>query len=619
MTRTQTLAVIILVIMVGFALRLYQLDRVSFRGDEAFTVLNWVRQPLAETLSGSVPTSDPQPPLAYALFRGWSLVFGESEFSLRVLPALANIIGIAAVFALGYRIGGRMIGVIAAVLWALHPFLIWHAQDARNYAIWSACSVTAVWLALRAIEKHRQIDWILYVIVAAMAAYLYYLELFILVALNLYVAYWIFIAKRSNRTLIIQWVAAQIAIGLILVPWFLQPRLLSGGGYGGTTGRFDAPLLLTWFLPSLVFGRTLPDELTQVIWPLLLIFVALGIVLLWRARRNYVMLLVFLIVIPVALLAVVSTRLNVFTPRYVLAIVPALLLLLAVVVLKVWRWNHVLTIGLVIVFLSIDGMSLANFYYNHDYAKSNNWRELAGYLHQHMQSDDLVIPSSSDIAFTLYYDNFSDIKYLPANPLQPEEEIRQVLDDSRNDYHSFWVVGRTPPDWQNISTRDSWLSENMQLVRTTNIDDLPINQYLTWEVQPAEIKETPLTAFDDLVELSGVSILSPEPDNKLFIWLYWHPLKVADTSYKIFVHLVADSPSGSTVLAQDDQYPQDARITTTNWSAAEVYRDVYQLSLDGIPAGQYTLITGLYDPTSGDRVLLDNGQDYYMLGLIEVP
>lgn len=620
MTRNQALILTILIVMVGFAFRIYHLDHVSFRGDEAFTVLNWVRQPLAETLSSTIPTSDPQPPLAYALFRGWGLIFGESEFSLRLLPALVNVIGIAAVFALSHRIGGRSSGLLAAILWALHPFLIWHSQDARNYALWSACSVTAIWLALRAIEKRHSRDWVLYIVVASAAAYLYYLELFILVALNLYVAYWIFLAKRGSKALLIQWVAVQIVIGLILAPWFLQPRLLSGGGYGGTTGRFDAPLLLTWFLPSLVFGGTLPSSLVQIIWPIILLILLLGLVVLWRRRKRYAILLALLILVPMALLSLVSLRMSVFTPRYIMAVIPALLILFTVSIHTISRFSRVLSGVVFAAFLAVSLFSLSNYYWDTDYAKSNDWKGLAGYLHQQMNSDDLVIPASSDIAFTLYYDNYSDIKYLPANPIQSDDEIRQVLADSLDEYSSFWVIGDTPADWQNIDVRDTWLAQNMQQVRSTRISDLPVRQYLSWEVASEEIEETPLATFDNLVELSGVSISSVEPDNRLFIWLYWHPLAQAQTSYKVFVHLLdADNPTSTAPLAQDDQFPQDSRITTIGWSTEETYRDVYELALQGIPTGQYALITGLYDPTSGERVPLVTGQDHYRLGTLNLP
>src|SRR5690606_3592397 len=133
MTHRQALLFLCGLILFGFALRIYRIDAVSFRGDEAFTVLHWVSRPLLETLRSEIPLADPQPPLAFALFRGWSLLFGTGEFVMRMLPALLNTLGIAVMYVMGLRLGGRVMGVLAALLWAMHPFLVWHAQDTKAY------------------------------------------------------------------------------------------------------------------------------------------------------------------------------------------------------------------------------------------------------------------------------------------------------------------------------------------------------------------------------------------------------------------------------------------------------------------------------------------------------
>ncbi|MEP7292455.1 MAG: glycosyltransferase family 39 protein, partial [Chloroflexota bacterium] len=270
------------IILLGFALRFFALNAVSLRGDEAFTVLHWMREPLAHTLA-EIATKDPQAPLSYALYRGWELVMGTSADVARLLPALLSVLGIPAMYALGHRLRGARLGLLAAFVWAINPYQIWHAQDARSYAIWAVLSLLAVWLALRALDKRRRIDWLLYVIAGALAGYVYYLELLILVALNLYVliSYW------RNRPLLLRWLGAEIAIGLLLAPWYLQPRLLTGSGYGGTGSGFDPAQWVTRFLPTLtLFGdnaRLFGDSF-NVLVALLAIALITGLVV-WR-RRN---------------------------------------------------------------------------------------------------------------------------------------------------------------------------------------------------------------------------------------------------------------------------------------------------------------------------------------------
>src|ERR1044071_366098 len=151
---SRMLPIMIAIIMLGFFLRLFHLTSVPLRGDEAFSVQYWAGQPLSVSLAKTA-TIEPHPVLTYALFRGWGLVAGYSELAMRMLPALVGLLGIPAIYAVGKRLGNRQIGLVAALLFALHPFEIWHAQDARNYAIWAGMSLVALWLGLRALDKQR--------------------------------------------------------------------------------------------------------------------------------------------------------------------------------------------------------------------------------------------------------------------------------------------------------------------------------------------------------------------------------------------------------------------------------------------------------------------------------
>jgi len=615
----QMTGIIVVVILVGFALRLYQIDRVAFRGDEAFTASYWVNQPLAQTLD-SIATIDPHPPLAYALFRAWGSVFGSTEFTLRLLPTLINSIGIAAIFALGKRIGGVYVGFLAAWMWAVHPFLIWHAQDARNYAVWSGLSIISVWLAMRAIEKQQRIDWILYTVAAIISAYIYYLELFVIASLNLY----ILIAHWGRWKLWRQWAISQVILVASLAVWFIQPRLLTGSGYGGTTGQFVPEQLFNWFLPAMNFGRILTDTWSIVIWsPLLLVLIA-SIAFMWIKQRRYAILLLLLAIAPSLMLGLVSTRLNVFTPRYVLASVPAFLLIFAMFAANIVSLKRIKPLGYVLSALSligwfgVSGYSL--FAYYSGTPKAPDWRVLTDYLDQNTDSNDLVIQTGSDASFGFYYQADADETALPAQPNQPADEITSILEEHQEQYESLWIVGKTFPDWSNYGVVEAWAESNMQLVRETIAADLPVRQYLSWSVPEAEIlQDNSLNTFGDEIELVDVVINSqPEPTGKLFIRLYWQPLQQSDTSLKVFVHLIGEinPETGSALWAQDDRFPQNGRINTNEWQIDTIYRDVYILDVGTVPTGDYTIIAGIYDPETGDRLITSSGDDAVELGVI---
>ncbi len=617
--RRSTLAAVVLLTLIGFALRLFRLDHVALRGDEAFTVIHWMREPLAHTLS-VIATTDPHPPLAYAAFRFWALIVGASETTSRLLPALLGVIGVPAIYALGRRLGGKRVGLVAAFLWAVHPYAIWHAQDARNYAIWSSFSLVAAWLAVRALETDRRRDWLIYVAAAAVAAYFYYLELFTLVALTVYAAtsYWGQWRRLSH------WIGAMLTVGVLLALWFVQPRLLYGSGYGGTTGGFAISRIWLDFLPTLTFGqKTLPPDLIHWLW-LPIVVVSVGAVLVLRRRsQRLITFAVVVAVIPVVLLALVSLKLNVFEPRYILGTAPAYILLIAAFV--IWltsRRDKTVAIPFLGVFLfclwfSLDVVSLRNYWFVNDYAKSPDWKNLVIYLKTYADGHDEIVQAAADEAFNFYYDEYGmaqDRKQLPANPKQSTGEIDSLLQADVPTHRSFWRVAQTFTDWPNYGVVESWLAENMQLVRDTSVNGLRAQQYMPWQPRPDELAPAPRATFGDAVTLVGAHVLDPaETPGKLTVWLYWRPLAQTKTPLKIFVQLIgAPNPSGSPLWTQDDHFPQEGRVVTTTWLVNATYRDVYELPLANVPAGDYTVITGLYDPAGGAR--LPVGQhDYYSI------
>jgi 4-amino-4-deoxy-L-arabinose transferase-like glycosyltransferase len=601
MSRTARLGSVLLLTLLGFALRFYQLNHVPLRGDEAFTVIHWMREPLAHTLA-DIATTDPQAPLSYALFRGWALLMGAQENIARLLPALLNVLGIPVMYALGHRLRGWRLGLLAAALWAINPYQLWHAQDARNYAIWAALSPLAVWLALRALDRGRRIDWILYVVAAALAAYIYYLELLIILALNLYVL----LTFRRDRRLLLRWFGAQVVIGLLLAPWYLQPRLYFGSGYGGTARGFEPLEWLTRFLPTLTFAdtRRLPPDFAALLVPVTALALLAGLALWWRRRRNQALLAGLMGVLPLLLLGVVSLKLNVFEPRYVLGAAPIYTLILCVLALEARPRLAGIPIYAGAVILSLLALII---YFRYDYPKSPNWRALASYLAARVQPGDWLTQAAGDEAFTFYCNEYAvpancDDK-LPANPQQSQAEIDQLLTERSEHYPALWYVAQ-PLDWPNAEDAENWLKANMQQMRNTSADGLRVQEFMPWAVPPSEIEAVPLATFGDMAELVGAQS-SVEPTGKLTVWLYWRALKTSDTPLKVFVHL----GHGSDIAAQDDHYPQYGRISTNSWQAGAVYRDVYAIPLPPVLA-EGELSVGFYDPESNRRLPVGDGDSF---------
>ena len=71
------------------------------------------------------------------------------------------------------------------------------------------------------------------------------------------------------------------------------------------------------------------------------------------------------------------------------------------------------------------------------------------------------------------------------------------------------------------------------------------------------------------------------------------------TRYKIFVHLTGEGEP-TDILAQADVYPH---LPTTGWVQGEYLSDRVSLELPAnLPPGRYSLLMGLYDEATGERL-----------------
>jgi len=602
--------------LLGFACRLYQINTPSLRGDEAFTVMHWMREPLALSLSSFV-TIDPQPPLAYASYRAFALLVGSGEGSVRLLSALVSTIGIAACGALGSRLAGQRAGLFAALCYALSPAIVWHAQDARNYALWAAISPLALLAALRALDRHRPRDWVIYVLLAVAACYLYYLELIFVATLNI----WVFLVHQQKPATLKRWVLSQIALALILLPWFAQPSLLSGGGYGGTAQHTDLPLLLTQFVPTLVYGSSL-SAAAQIAGAIIaLILATAGACSLWNRQRAAATLLLVWVTLPMLALSAISLRLAVFVPRYVLASSAAWFILVGIggLAMLASRRARYRFSGMVLVaaFAALMMISLFNHFLLNDYAKSPNWRALAHYLSRQASADHVIINQAADPALTFYLDSErvpSEWLYLPANPRQPVEEIRDLIEQRLDSGHPVWLVA-SPPDWPNRDVPQHVLAERAQLLRSIQLPGLSAAEYA-----PPPPSGPALAQFGEVISLVGVDISAlPDPDGMLRVYLTWQALRATDARLKSFLHLLPAGDDLSPPTAQDDQLPADGAMDSTTWSPNTRFREIYALPVAHLPPGRYTLRAGWYDPQTGSRLLLTDSSDGASIGEIHLP
>jgi hypothetical protein len=95
------------------------------------------------------------------------------------------------------------------------------------------------------------------------------------------------------------------------------------------------------------------------------------------------------------------------------------------------------------------------------------------------------------------------------------------------------------------------------------------------------------------------------------VMLVWQAEGATPLSYTVFAQLV--TPDGR-VIAQSDSLPAGGARPTTGWRAGEYLTDEHTLQFHAdAPPGTASLIVGMYDAQTGERLKWSNGQDFVTL------
>lgn len=392
------------------------------RGDEAFAIRYWAADP-AETLQpGGLASREPHPYGTFLAFWAWRSLMGDSEVAMRALPALINLIGAAACYGIARRLTGRAAaGLVAALLWALNPNLIWHSGDARNYALWAGLSALSLYALIRAAERPAPAQWALYGLTLILSLYVFFLEAFMIVVGGLYV---LITARRALRG----WLMTLIVCAPFLIPLGVQAAALAGSGYTGTLAPADLGAI-PGFFGVLLFGELSGVRAAG------LIIIVVALVAVWRHGDQRAALLAGLSIVPIGALYAFGTRLNVFDPRYVIALTPSLCAVLAAALTPLAlreRGNGVrVRLAALIGIVALCAGSLAA-YWNPSYTKSPDWFALRAALAGTSTADTVIIPPADasgaiDPAYGYYYRGPGRLLVLPYPAADPDQFVAEAL------------------------------------------------------------------------------------------------------------------------------------------------------------------------------------------------
>jgi uncharacterized membrane protein len=605
---------LLLITLIGFALRTLRLDYAELRGDEALGYLFSLER-LGNLISSTIALKEPHPVASYAVQGAWIGLAGHTEFALRFVSAWFGALAVPLVYALARRLGlPRLTAALAAAFIAVSPYAIWHSQDARMYSISLALTLGSTVLMLRALTGGQRSAWVAYVAVTWLALQTHYYAAYIVVAQNLFV-FGRGLVSADERRRLLPWLAAQAATGLLYLPWLIAAR----STLTGYVGNGDSPGLVAMWLRSLsVFavGETLPPpqrELAAYFAALLALWGAYRLFRSGARGRRALWLAAVYLVAPLMITWAGALSRPIFNERYIIAALPGFALLAAAAVSPARAMPERASAGglrgvpawlgaaLGALLLAVMLLSLRNLAFEPSFSKSSGWRHLAAVMGRFTQGSEPAVTRAAqnfpDPTLWYYYQGPAAHAVIPPAPNDRaaadalvgelvDQGVRRVViaaapsanwdssgiagaaleaefARSQEVAYGNWnvLVYDRPPDA--IAPADALFSNGLRLTaaapgqaRLTPGDALPV--YLQWDAAAAELSGTEnltlqlLDAEGRVAAQTDRALTALDFDEAGAAYVIWLPRTLRDGRYRLILALYDPGKEGAPRLLTPD-------------------------------------------------------------------
>jgi 4-amino-4-deoxy-L-arabinose transferase-like glycosyltransferase len=378
--QSRSLQVLLLLLILGAILRLFQLGSASLWLDEA-TTLGSARRSLFE-IWNFLSMNEFTPPLFFWMEHAM-LTFGDSETVLRLVPALSGILTIPIFYAIGVELLDRKAGILAAALLTFSPFAIFYSQEARAYSTMLFFLSVAFYFFLRTRRTGARRDALLFGIFSSISLWTHLFASVPVVAL--------FILGFGMKGREIQRdvrAALPMAISALAFVLLSLPLLLSAlqifttlTGRGPSFGVMGPEIISLTLIQISGFSPILA-------WVLTLLFV-IGIASLYPVSRGKALVLPFVLVFFLVMSVLLSYRMS-MVPRYLTGLLMVFLPGIALTIrpaCTLFRSRRLVYGALALVFL----INLPALYGYYSTPQKDDWRGLAQEVTSVAAPGDLLI------------------------------------------------------------------------------------------------------------------------------------------------------------------------------------------------------------------------------------
>lgn len=403
---------LIIIIFISLILQLYTINRSSLWMDETTSVID-AKEPVKKILFD--PNWKDQVPLYRLILHFWIIVFGETEFALRLFSVLFGVISVLMLYQLTKVMLSRKVALLASFFLSINTLFIKHAQEAGKYTLFIVLSLLTVYFVFQVLkreEKKRKV-WLLFIITSLLNMYTHIFASFILLAEIIYLI--LFLKKKEIDKLI---------VSLIIILVLYLPIII---------GIVISVSFRSQYHPDLGIASSFLSYIKEIIISfsgnvgLTIIFSILIInALIWsfKTEKKLFWLFTLLNIIPILCVYALKNIIMDIQVRHFIFLLPIYLLFAAYGVVCIQKkLFSFLTLSLVIV-ISIPSL---NNYYNRS---TLQWDIAVNFIKDNFQDEDIIVASWWTENIVKYY---SDLPYIKL------EDIKRISDVK---YKRIWLAYR---------------------------------------------------------------------------------------------------------------------------------------------------------------------------------
>lgn len=387
---------IFILVIIAACLTLLNIGEKSYWLDETYSV-SFVNGSWAD-LWQIVSTREANMSIYYVMLKVWVWVFGDGEKATRTLSAIMGIGAVLMTYRIGCRLFSRQVGLASGLLLASNAFFLQYAQETRGYTLTLLLVAVAFYLFIDAVENQRNRGFVALGIANALVLYSHFVGFFAIIAQALSLLF-----LPPGR---IRWkkvIFCGSVTGFLSLPLALFIGTQEGPPFGWIP-RASLGMIYSAFADFTGGGGKVP---------VFLFFIAcsMGLVGVWRDMKlslksgtvwKYSIVFNWLI-LPIALLAILSFVKPFFVSRYLFFCLPALMLCATVGLSSYGKKWFFGTGTVLLVVVSLLAAFLVYFP-----KERSDWRSAARYIAEKTESKDGIMFYAwvGQIPFQYYYKKF---------------------------------------------------------------------------------------------------------------------------------------------------------------------------------------------------------------------